>query len=485
MRPVEIADSDDDGGGSGSGSDSLSGPDNDDEPVAAEVQTRSSDRASHATASTDPAFFQRVFEEQKQAAYQRTDSMSMSGSNPALSGSNPVERQCCGASAAGEASTTRRQQRMAESNDMWDVPSSPESIAKSAGQQAKTATTIKITRGLRRNVEMLGYESDEDGGGKEPRRTKRAKRMRLHSPNDSVKDGANIASAADENSSRAEATSGLVSTMPTNDPTSLYIAPKALSESQKNEYESVQASQNSPPERTAKSKRPPSGTAENFDTPRGNQSSTQAGGLTQAKRRTPRRRRDSSPDVIALEAEQVRASSAEEEAEQMNESLLGQQGGNDNDDDPDFAPRTSQEAQDKKKKKKRGRPPRRKEAKTAAASQATVKARGKSKKKESAEQVVEPVAEDVRILLPGAEAPPPQHDNDDNDDDDNNLPAQATKVKAVPAKDEATKAAEEKTAKKTAPCPAPPSVSTPGKPSYRVGLSRRLRIEPLLKSFRK
>ncbi|RCI14450.1 hypothetical protein L249_6128 [Ophiocordyceps polyrhachis-furcata BCC 54312] len=449
MPPAEIADSDDDD----NGSDSPFAPENN-ELITVSAQTRSSDRTSHATASTDPILFQTVFDEQREAAHQSAlkDAFYPTGSErchentssasiellaapDAWSSTNPGERQC---------STTKRKTEgaaMVEAKDMWDVPSSPERNPGSSISRTKSrqATTIKITRGLRRNVEMLGYESDEDAG-----RTRRdTKRRKSQSSTDDDLD----TPIKDKKSPNAVT----ISTMNIDDQQHpLCIATKPLSESQKEEYESVRGSQtNTMAKEASDSKRQhSSGTATNFNTPRVNDPSSheEGGGLTQVKRRT-RARRDSSPDVITLDrgGDEVQGCDASSQGDHVD--MPSRRQDQQDDDESDFGESMVKERQ----KKKRGRPP-----KKMVASEPLKAKRGrpKKKKKKTEEQGGERALEETIAT----EDPKP--------------PEETKKQDAA------------LTTKTASPQPPPPPLSR-NKPLYRVGLSKRLRIEPLLKSLPK
>ncbi|RDA91698.1 hypothetical protein CP533_2358 [Ophiocordyceps camponoti-saundersi (nom. inval.)] len=499
MPPVEIADSDEE-----DGSDSLSTPENYD-PVTVSAQTRSSDRTSHATASTDPVLFQRVFDEQREAAHQsalneqqqqeahyQTDSERCEWLIPVASIESLAQPDAWSSSKPGERSTTKTRKKegaaMVETKDMWDVPSSPERNSGSSTSKTKSrqATTIKITRGLRRNVEMLGYESDEDAS-----RTKRdTKRRKLQSSNE---DDLNTPI---KDKSPKPAT---VSTMTMDDQHPLYIATKPLSASQKEEYESIHGSQsNKLAKEAADSKRRQcsSGTATNVNTPRTNDpSSHNEGGTTQTKRRT-RARRDSSPDIIALDrggdgVKGYEASSRADDAEMppCRDELV-------DDDESDFGESLI------KPKKKRGRP-----AKKSVASDTSKTKRGRPKKKKVEEQMEEEEAVDLSeaspppppppLLPPAAATPPspstsPPKEEQVTEQDDPPPPTSKASEESSPPKKE-TKKLDSAPAEKTAPSPTTPQPKpqpqpqplSRNKPLYRVGLSKRLRIEPLLKSLPK
>ncbi|RDA87902.1 hypothetical protein CP532_1698 [Ophiocordyceps camponoti-leonardi (nom. inval.)] len=533
MPPVEIADSDDD-----DGSDSPLTPEND-ELITVSAQTRSSDRASHATTSTDPVLFQRVFDEQREAAHQsalneqrreahhptgsdRCDENTSAASIESLTGpdawssTNTGERQC--------SSTRKRQEEgaaaMAEAKDMWDVPSSPERNAGSRISRTKSrqATTVKITRGLRRNVEMLGYESDEDAG-----RTKRdAKKRRLQSSNDDDPD-----TPIKERSLNA----ATISTMTIDDRPPLCIATKPLSESQKEEYESVRGSQTNTvaKEETGSKGQHSSGTATNLNTPRDHDvpSREEGPGSTQGKRRT-RARRDSSPDVIALDRGDgggLRGCDASSKGDDV-EMLPPRRQDEQDDDESDFGESMAKA----KQKKKRGRP-----SKKAVAPEPLKAKRGRPKKKKAEEAVQEEeeeqaLEETVDLCKVSPSSPPPpsalpsatasaaplalQQEDDEEEEEKEEGKEEAGQGKVQqqdkpksqddpqphphdhphpppplkPTKTNDSKPPKEpkEQADKTVSPHNPKQPSLGGnKPIYRIGLSKKLRIQPLLKSLPK
>ncbi|KAG5951491.1 hypothetical protein E4U53_002973 [Claviceps sorghi] len=110
----------------------------------------------HQSVSTDPSFFNSVFNEQQDAAreqptnYDVIDLAEESEASAFVSfdqGYERIER--------GKAPIEK---------SLWDVPSSPEIMKpkRSAKRKAESNTRTKITRGLRRHLDDIGYRSPDD-----------------------------------------------------------------------------------------------------------------------------------------------------------------------------------------------------------------------------------------------------------------------------------------------------------------------------------
>lgn len=124
----------------------------------AEEQTRASshDVDHHPSASTDPNFFNSVFTEQQDAARQQ------SGNHGAIDLTGESD-------AMDYASFDQGFERVGNTaahveKSPWDVPSSPESAKpkRSTKKNTENSTSTKITRGLRRQLDDIGYISPDD-----------------------------------------------------------------------------------------------------------------------------------------------------------------------------------------------------------------------------------------------------------------------------------------------------------------------------------
>ncbi|POR31738.1 Uncharacterized protein TPAR_08035 [Tolypocladium paradoxum] len=342
MPPVVIADSDDDDDDEERGYSAPPSP-NHGTPVI-DAPTRSSDGVSHATVSTDPAFFQSIFNEQKDAANQRTQDAQGEGMMQDKSASsvtsitdpvNQKDRKVGDMKSMGDLNhvTTPRNdtttsKQIAGSEEVWDVPSSPErrptsKASKKKSDRTSKTTTVKVTRGVRKPLEKLGYQSSDEDEDGEAMSTRGKKRRRLGPSGSSRQDPKDISLITvppndDINSPGAfqgnnTALGSLVPTLPVNADSSFLVGPKPLSASQKLEYQSINPVSSSPPVgqlglRAANLGS--SGTATNINTPRSNLPSSHDVGMriktpeaealrNMRRTRSPRRRRDSSPDEIA------------------------------------------------------------------------------------------------------------------------------------------------------------------------------------------
>ncbi|KJZ80219.1 hypothetical protein HIM_00069 [Hirsutella minnesotensis 3608] len=332
--------------------------------AAIDAPTRLSDHVSQATISTDSAFFQSVFHEQNEAAIATYQQVSARQSGAAMhrQSSPDAIQQPFGLEpsslfpdheksdrdalpiSAPQTATEPAAMRATEVRDLWDVPSSPESKSASDAYRVRATRTkgvasVKITRGLRRNLEQLGYESDEntradtsyEQAGESMGSTRGNKKRKVDSsrgvgdddggpitgpkrPPPTISAKADIISSS-RGSVLATPRNICEPTLPVGSDSSFLIAPRPLSASQKGEYQNVdELIESSPPLR--KVDIPvrgigSSGSATMINTPRSNLASSHDVGL---RARTPeseaichmplaqsaRRRRNSSPDVIAL-----------------------------------------------------------------------------------------------------------------------------------------------------------------------------------------
>ncbi|KAJ6441800.1 hypothetical protein O9K51_05351 [Purpureocillium lavendulum] len=528
MPPAIIADSDEDS--DGAHGDSPAPEARADDRLL--LPTRSSEGVSLTTSSTDPNFFQDIYNEHRAAARQ-PHSTASAGDGPESYGTSRLT------SAPGRGETGK---------DLWDIPSSPElKMAKKVKQMtSKRTTSVKVTRGLRKNLERLGYES-ASGDDRDEQVHQREKRRRVGPSRNSQRDS-NDVSLVKLPPQSSEGTGGNFIRPPVDGtPLPLCVAPKQLSASQKLEYQSIAAPSSSPPVRVTELHNPAigsSGTATNVNTQRSHMLSSFDAGLTV---RTPehemiratkrlssprRRRRNSSPDIIAAvppptEAARPRKTrtnqggtgapdaseppqSVIDDAEIMAAPKLEE------DDMSDYAAPEKQA----KPKRQRGRPKKGGDdksdvASTAAARESAAKPkrkRGRPKKSEivtNDEQDV-PIADDGSQLQAATDEKLNQAlavgSLKDDVDQEKKLSAgspvngptpdglKQTPVDGVGiiiptrARDEKSELEEEKKPRRNADLHNGKGVAKPDgslKPLYRVGLSKRLRIAPLLKSLRK
>ncbi|PNY25121.1 Uncharacterized protein TCAP_04930 [Tolypocladium capitatum] len=342
MSPVVIADSDDDDCDERGYSAPLSP--NHSTPVI-DAPTRSSDGASHV--STDPAFVQSIFNEQRDAANQRTQvaqgegmMQDKSSVTSATEPFDPKDHKVPGMTSMSDITrvTTPRNdtttsKQTAELEEVWDVPNSPErrptwkGSKKKSDRTSKTTTTVKMTRGLRNTLEKLGYrsedEDDEAISGHQSISTRGKKRRKLGSPGGSLRDPNDVSliivprdddkdSTGSVQGKNNTASGALVATLSVDSDSSFLVGPKPLSACQKLEYQSITPVPSSPPVGHLGLQAADvgsTGTATNINTPRRNLPSSHDVGLRtktpeneairNARRtRSPRRRRYSSPDVL-------------------------------------------------------------------------------------------------------------------------------------------------------------------------------------------
>lgn len=592
MPPAVIADSDDD-------SDervSSAPPSPNHTPPVIDAPTRSSDGISHATVSTDPAFFQSIFNEQKDAANQRTQvaqeegmiqgksaSSGMSGSTagkaaavmftPFLVASatkpvNPKYRKVPGMISMNGSTSSRNDpttsKQTAASGGVWDVPSSPErrpmskSSKKKSGQPSKT-TTVKVTRGLRKTLERLGYQSadedDEATNGDKSISTRDKKRRRLDTsgsprldPND-----ANLNTVPNDDFPGAgqgnnnTASGALVATVPADSDSSFLVGPRPLSASQKLEYQSISLVPSSPPIRHPElgaQNMASSGTATNVNTPRSNLPSSHDVGLrtktpeNEALRNTrrtgpPRQRRDSSPDVLVYPRnDSARARTQLPTQSYTKDTVPDGIDGAGEEHETEFIPKQEDENDDSEfaipekpaqPKRQRGRPRKSAEAPDTATSRETgngstaepKKKRGRPKKPGPAGDV--PAEAMAHVTKTADEVTAGRQVEDGDVGNKTSMPATAQDERSAPARQDwapAEKArqttvssdrSKENQSVALGPTTEEAGVGTKNgqeaqdhndsrrssrpeagaKPVYRVGLSKRGKVAPLLKSLRK
>ncbi|UNI19857.1 hypothetical protein JDV02_006003 [Purpureocillium takamizusanense] len=546
MPPAIIADSDDDSDGA---QDHVLAPE---EPAehGLLLATRSSDRGSHTTNSTDPVLFQNIYNEHKAAGDQQALT---AGAGEGLEVGD----------AAGRTATPSR---MDAQNDLWNIPSSPEAnVAKRIKPlSAKRTTSVKVTRGLRRNLEMLGYESVSDDNYDEPiheRRKRRkvgASRDFQRSSNDVSlvelpPDGGLPSAASQSVSTEFAADQGVNLPMDRTSPP-LLIAPRQLSASQKREYQSVEAPFSSPAGRIMEVRNPAvgsSGTATNVNTQRSHMLSSFDVGLTvrtpehemiRVTRRTsptPRQRRNSSPDVITsmappTQTPKPKATRAKQGGTSTGEATNPSHSVGKGDEvwaaskaeESEGSEYTAPESQ-VKPKRPRGRPKKGREDKPDATStSATQEAAAKPKRKRGRPKKRETLAKDDHAMSVTDDASAVQAAADrklshvtktdlasEGDvDNEPRVPTSTTDPQRGSSTKEGTRDGPKQTTTDLVEVPVPektgkePSelgkkelpvndtvpnnrstskLDSTGKPVYRVGLSKRLRIAPLLKSLRK
>ncbi|QUC16499.1 uncharacterized protein UV8b_00740 [Ustilaginoidea virens] len=159
MAPAVIADSDGDESEAGSPlSDPSACPSPPNEDVEAQVPSENITHPS-TSMSTSPGFFNGIFEDQNDAAKQEGIAAI------ALKRNLPEEAEAAEAISFDEGfvRTTKRESVTRADKSPWDVPSSPEMAKpKRLRRLDSSYTTTKITRGVRRRLEDIGYQSQED-----------------------------------------------------------------------------------------------------------------------------------------------------------------------------------------------------------------------------------------------------------------------------------------------------------------------------------
>ncbi|KAG6148032.1 hypothetical protein E4U46_000087 [Claviceps purpurea] len=107
--------------------------------------------------STDPSFFNSVFNEQQNAAREQAKDPQVTG----LTEESDAAAECLSFDQGFERVVVAKDSLQ---KSPWDVPSSPESMQpkRSAKRKTESSTRTKITRGLRRQLEDIGYKSPDD-----------------------------------------------------------------------------------------------------------------------------------------------------------------------------------------------------------------------------------------------------------------------------------------------------------------------------------
>ncbi|KAG6079310.1 hypothetical protein E4U16_006160 [Claviceps sp. LM84 group G4] len=111
----------------------------------------------HPSESTDPSFFNSVFNEQQNAAREQAKDLQVTG----LTEESDGAAECLSFDQGFERVVVAKDSLQ---KSPWDVPSSPESMQpkRSAKRKTESSTRTKITRGLRRQLEDIGYKSPDD-----------------------------------------------------------------------------------------------------------------------------------------------------------------------------------------------------------------------------------------------------------------------------------------------------------------------------------
>ncbi|KAG6101800.1 hypothetical protein E4U30_001140 [Claviceps sp. LM220 group G6] len=111
----------------------------------------------HPSESTDPSFFNSVFNEQQNAARERAKDTQVTG----LTEESDAAAECLSFDQGFDRVVVAKDSLQ---KSPWDVPSSPESMQpkRSAKRKTESSTRTKITRGLRRQLEDIGYKSPDD-----------------------------------------------------------------------------------------------------------------------------------------------------------------------------------------------------------------------------------------------------------------------------------------------------------------------------------
>lgn len=150
MATQTIADSD----GEESGSDSATSE------ILPDAHTRSTERPSPTVAvnpstSTDSNFFKCVLEEQREAALQQMNEQGPPRTDSS-EGMDPVSFD------QGFERTVSNAKISLPDRSPWDVPSSPEACKPRKPQKQSSVARTKITRGLKRQLDDIGYMSEDD-----------------------------------------------------------------------------------------------------------------------------------------------------------------------------------------------------------------------------------------------------------------------------------------------------------------------------------
>ncbi|KAJ6782226.1 hypothetical protein PWT90_10872 [Aphanocladium album] len=526
MSPAFIADSDDESEGHG-----FSPP-----PAAQLDEARSfastkSDPASLATSSTDPVFFQGVYREQQIAAAreqqlrdgtgvhlqstapagtEQTDPVSLPSQYPDNTPLTVGDGNRIFAVDSTTATGKMTGHGAVGAADPYAFPSSPEQgPAGDAGHEVWMA-----------NGSSVAYRETWDTGRDENMRPPSRKRQRLNSQAHDNVDSSLPPTApplyssvpptmppADLNStldaSNADVAGMLAPTMSISNDPSLVIHPRGLTSSQKEEYVAVVLPASSNPERQAEYEElpntllpQPSAASEHQKTPKSPSPSKEKRAKQRVKKKlseaavtesiqlgTPERTQEDKPAMVLADSE-------DEGYEAIDTPAANE--GQPEDDIYEMQPSPVKPA-----KKKRGRPKKQKEETPIVQTEPmeenktgkTGKKRGRPKKSEAI------LVEEEEVAGVNADEKPTIAGEDDKAEDRAQLTIDtkvedATTAGATNGDDERQLEAPVVTAKETPRKPAARGAATPqqgsaGKPLYRIGLSKRSRIAPLLKSLPK
>lgn len=487
MTPTVIADSD------GDDSDATCSP----ERAAHLSLTHESPdgTTTHPSGSTDPTFFKSIFNEQRDAAEKHATHREPDN----------MEGDIMDASSFDNGFQETRSAGIHADKSLWDVPSSPEfeqPSRRAKKQEGISNTRTKITRGLRRRLDDIGYISQEDDTTVKDVSTKSRKKRRV--------------SGADTTSEE------LALTLPIESEPSFMVAPTALTTSQKELYSSIGGGATAYPGGPLEQRCVnvmSSGTATNINTPRSNEmpgfevSDIKSPKVTRTKERAGKRLSSPEPITVltpgsdtkrgagkdgstrAAKSKEV-IDASDDEAEKQYAPVDVEE---DNESDIEEVPPPVQ------KKKQRGRPKKNdtKEVKEKDSGAKVKKKRGRPKKSEQVvkvdeeEEGIQEAADavttvpmdsvksdmelqtDLKLEHEYPDAPAAKLDA--NTENTTSMTKQAPQTPGPDTKRDVSVTEAKNKATKT---PSTPAGSS-GRPLYRVGLSKNTRIAPLLKIIRK
>ncbi|KAK2598110.1 hypothetical protein QQS21_005741 [Conoideocrella luteorostrata] len=207
----------------------------------------SSEDTNHPSTSTDPNFFRCVFDEQQDAARQEAKDQSVI----------EIPEDCDATDAPSFDKGFERTDNIRTMRSPWDVPNSPETAitkrSTKTDRLCKQTTRTKITRGLRRQLDDIGYVSQEDEPHTPNTKQNTRKRRRIRGNTDLGSDDDRMC------------------TLPVVNDTSFLVAPTALTSSQMEQYSTIKVGvHNSPtqPVQQCGINVKSSGTTTNLNTPR-------------------------------------------------------------------------------------------------------------------------------------------------------------------------------------------------------------------------
>lgn len=485
---------------------------------------------SHETASTDPLFFQRVFTEHSVAA--REQQLHQAATDMVDEETSSVNPKTHRASAQAPQDTTPQKN---ENGDPWQVPSSPgleaegvsdvtEPLRLGDENKSSTVASSRKRRPLSNSLTPRKATPEDDSGAGEGSRNHRARKRRKKDTFNPMIEKPSVDIIDISSSSDSEGTEVYGRQVGHQKQASLMVAPPRLCDSQKKQYEAIgtqstEVLSSATRRRIREDMHRSSGTATNINTPRSDDPLIEAGVSTQAaagrSRASRIRRRSSSPDVISADTidaiEQGEPQATMEDDDPLVDELADldhvedpQPKWLDTDDDPDYG----SPVKSPPKKRRRGRPKKGETAQqigtkpTAAGETGDVKdlpapvrkKRGRPRKSEV--KVSPPPEEDQGDGLgsPAAEASvavdeKEQENAGDIATNEQGSDGETSKEKVTQETGLTTTTAEAvKTPPKTktaAMAETKVTASKLGGPVYRVGLSKKSRIAPLLKMVKK